>query len=61
MCEIMEGYLAEARAEARAETRTETKAEIIVNLLSEGLSLEKIAALTNTDLAFVQEVAAKTE
>ena len=51
MSKIMEGYLAEARAEA--------KAEIIVNLLSEGFGLEKIAALTNADLAFVEEVAAK--
>ena len=57
MCEIMEGYLAEARTEARAEAR----AEIIVNLLSEGFVLEKIAALTNTDLAFVREVAEKTK
>lgn len=47
MCKIMEGYLAEV------------KAEVIVNLLSEGFSLEKIAALTNTDLAFVQEVVSK--
>ena len=55
MCEIMEGYL----AEARAETIAETKVEFIKNLLPEGFSLEKIAALTNTDLAFVQEVVEK--
>lgn len=55
MCEIMEGYLEEARTETRAETR----AEVIVNLLSEGFGLEKIAVLTNTDLDFVKEVAEK--
>ena len=59
MCEIMENYLTEARAEGLAKGITEAKVEFIKNLLPEGLSLEKIAALANTDLVFVKEVVEK--
>lgn len=56
---FIDGIRKEGIEEGKAEARVEAKAEIIVNLLSEGFSLEKIATLTNTDLAFVKEVAEK--
>ena len=57
MCEIMEGYLAEAKAEAKAETE-EARVKTMLQL---GRTPEEIAEFCGYDLAFVKEVVAKTE
>ncbi len=57
MCEIMEGYLTEARAEAKAETE-EARVKTMLHL---GRTPEEIAEFCGYDLAFVKEVVAKTE
>ena len=43
----------------RNEGRKEAKEEIAANMIAEGFAIEKIASITGTSIAFVEDVASK--